>query len=107
VGPGLKSIGGLAGQASDWLNRVDPSGTALESAADRIHEGAAWGSAFVVGYFASGFDSKKALELADATVADIQRERMRQQMAQSDAWSQFMRDAANLPVAPPARPMRP
>jgi hypothetical protein len=57
---------------------MDPTGAALESVADRIHEGAAWSSAFVGGYFASGFDSKKALELADATVADIQRERMRQ-----------------------------
>jgi hypothetical protein len=56
VGPGLKSIGGFANQANNWLNRVDPSGTAVEDAANKIHEGAAWSSAFLGGYFGSGFE---------------------------------------------------
>jgi hypothetical protein len=51
----------------------------------------------------------EAGEVAVAVVADqkLARAQARGVIPLMDGWSEFIRDAHNLPVAPPARPMRP
>ncbi len=105
LGPAYKELGDLAGVAADRINKMDPNGNFLANKVDAVHRNLGYYAGWVGGYVGSWGDTKAAEALAKATQDDIKRQQKTGVVF--TGWEEFMKTAANLPVAPPARIVKP
>jgi hypothetical protein len=104
VAPGFKSLGDAAGDLADRIEKADPTGKFLARPGEMAHEAWARSVSWWTTLFTTGSRSE-ADKYAREAVEEVRRARDAGALPMTDGWTEFMRSARSIPIAPPARPM--